>query len=304
MRRLHPIDAVEGGRADRAAAGLRAEGQRQHAIRHRGAGTGGGAARVARRVMRVAGERPAAAGGEFHGIGLAEDHRALAPRDADAGGVAALPQALVDRRVVAGRHVGGVDHVLHAERQAVQHAPDIGLVDLAGVGEGQHRVKVAKALVTRLALGNAFQAGTRQRLGGQRAVAQLRGRRRGSELPGFHGCLFPQPPTRRTGVGSSNMSVPRGNPAAASAMVVARTAMRAGSAGVNPRRPSAQGESGGGLDTRLIHRRLLTNPGGGKQGRQVQCREPRAEAEQGPCRQFRRAGGAIGSGNQVRAAQY
>ena len=44
------------------------------------------------------------------------------PRQRDAGGVGRRAMPLIDRRAVAGRHVGGVDQVLDRDRDAVQRA--------------------------------------------------------------------------------------------------------------------------------------------------------------------------------------
>ncbi len=73
-------------------------------------------------------------GGEFHCVGLAQNHGTFATGHANAGGIAALAQPLVDGAVMGGGHVGGVDHVLHAQWQAVQHAALVGLVEFPGAG--------------------------------------------------------------------------------------------------------------------------------------------------------------------------
>ena len=119
--RLVADHAAIGGRPDHRAAGLRAEGERHMAVGH-----GGGRARrrAARRVAAIVriGGRAGMAVGEFRGHRLAQDHGVGGPAQRHAGGVAERHLALEDRRVVAGRHVVGVDDVLHADRHAAQHA--------------------------------------------------------------------------------------------------------------------------------------------------------------------------------------
>ena len=120
-RRLRAEDAAERCRADDRAAGLRPEGER----RHEGGDGGGGAARRAarrpRRIMRVGGAARCRVG-EFGGHGLAENDGAGRTHLRDAGGVALRAMAAIDRRAVAGRHVGGVEEVLHRDRNAVQRS--------------------------------------------------------------------------------------------------------------------------------------------------------------------------------------
>src|SRR5437762_822853 len=87
-----------------------------------------GSARAARRaarrvagVVRVGG-RARMAVGEFGSDGLTQEDRAGGARQRHGAGVEARAAAGVDRRAVAGRHVGGVEDVLDAERHALQEA--------------------------------------------------------------------------------------------------------------------------------------------------------------------------------------
>ena len=58
--------------------------------------------------------------GEFRAHGLAEDDAAQRTQPLDHGRIAHRPVLLVERGAVAGRHVGGVDDVLHSDRHAAQ----------------------------------------------------------------------------------------------------------------------------------------------------------------------------------------
>ena len=83
---------------------------------------GRGAARRVSRVHGMAGGGFAAARGELDGVGLAEDDRAGMPRHGNARRIPPHLEPRVDRGVLGGGHVGGVDHVLDAEGQAVEPA--------------------------------------------------------------------------------------------------------------------------------------------------------------------------------------
>src|ERR1700733_9804416 len=74
-----------------------------------------------RGIMGICGLRRCAAG-EFAGRSLAEDHRAGAAQQRNAGCVRAWPIAAIDRRTQLGRHVECVDRILQADRHAVQRA--------------------------------------------------------------------------------------------------------------------------------------------------------------------------------------
>ena len=119
---LKPTTPQNDAGPDDRAGGLGAVGERDHPVGDRGGRPARGAARRAVEVVRVAGRRRLV-GGELGRHRLAEDHRALLAQPGDAVGVARRPVALVDRRAVRGRHVGGVDDVLHADRDPVQRPP-------------------------------------------------------------------------------------------------------------------------------------------------------------------------------------
>ncbi len=73
-----------------------------------------------------------------------------------------------DRRVVAGRHVVGVDDVLHAHRHAAQHAA-FRRVGRPGLRQREVGIEIGPRLHGGLALGDALEAGAHQRLRGERA---------------------------------------------------------------------------------------------------------------------------------------
>ncbi len=174
--RLEREHAAEGGRADRRAAGLGAERQRRLEVRHRRRRAAGGAARRARQVMRVARRGEAPGGGELGRVGLAEDQRARRPQGRDRRRVRAGPVALEDRRVVLRRHVGRVDHVLHAHRDAVQRAAPGLLVQLPCPADHGVRIDKGPGAHVGVALLDAAQAGAGQRLRRERPGADLRRR--------------------------------------------------------------------------------------------------------------------------------
>src|SRR5438876_902865 len=72
-----------------------------------------------RRIARVGG-LPGGEAGELGRDRLAEHDCAGGAGERDAGGVRRRAMALVDRRAIAGRYVGGVDQVLDCDRDAVQ----------------------------------------------------------------------------------------------------------------------------------------------------------------------------------------
>ena len=120
IARLEPDDAAIGRRADHRAAGLRADRQRHHEIGDR---RGRAARRAAGRVQPDYAGCEVGAGmavGELGGDRLAQQDRAGGARQAHGAGVETRPAAGIDRRAVAGRHVGGIEDVLDAERHALQ----------------------------------------------------------------------------------------------------------------------------------------------------------------------------------------
>ena len=128
--RLEPDDAAIGRRADHRAAGLRADRQRHHEVGDR-------RRRAARRAARACAS--GCAGCEVGpGWRLANSVVTVLPSRIAAGrarqrrraGIEARPAAGIDRRAVAGRHVGGVEDVLDAERHAPEHAAPAAAVGL------------------------------------------------------------------------------------------------------------------------------------------------------------------------------
>ena len=117
--RLEPDDAAIGRRTDHRAAGLRADRQRHHEIGDRRRRAARRAARREAGVVRVRG-RPGMAVGELGRHRLAEQDAAGRPRQCRRTRIPWRPPAGIDRRAVAGRHVGAVEDVLEAERHAVQ----------------------------------------------------------------------------------------------------------------------------------------------------------------------------------------
>ena len=173
--RLEADRAAIGGRTDDAAGGLGAEAGMEIPRRRPGRRAGGTAARRMRRVGRVGG-RPRMPRGEFRRHRLAEDHRPGPPPERDAGGIRPRPVPGPDRRAVLRGLVGGIQHVLHAERQAMQRPrrPPRGArgVELRGLPPGQRRVEPGEGAQHRLPRRDAVQQRLTQRRGGEAAVAQ------------------------------------------------------------------------------------------------------------------------------------
>jgi hypothetical protein len=95
--------------------------------------------------MRVGGRRFAASGSEFDCFRLAHDERAGGAQHSDAGRILAGPVAPVERRIVLRWQVSGVDHILDADRYAVQRANRAVAgkmaVELPRLGNGAVRVQ-------------------------------------------------------------------------------------------------------------------------------------------------------------------
>ncbi len=183
--RLVADDPAECGRADRRAAGLRAEPDRHLEIGDR---RGRAARRAARRVRRVVRVHRLArmTVGEFGRHRLAEDDPARRTGQRHAGGVGKGPVAAVDRRAVLGRHVVGVDDVLDPDRNALEQARPPGAVGGARLRQCQLRVQPNPGLDRGAGFG-AIEAVADQRLGGQAAGFEA-GRRlaRGQPLGAAH----------------------------------------------------------------------------------------------------------------------
>ena len=125
-----------------------------------------------RRVVRVGG----LAGGEaskFGCHGLAEHDRAGGARQCDTGGVGGRAVALVNRRAVAGRHVGGVDQILDRERYAVQRAARRLGIALPRRSERRLGIEIMPGADEAFACGDPIEAGARQCLGAETAGGNL-----------------------------------------------------------------------------------------------------------------------------------
>jgi hypothetical protein len=114
------------------------------------------------RIARLAGREVGALGGDR----LAENHRARRPQAFHRGCVLARRAALVQHRAVLGRHVAGVEDVLHAHRHPVQR-PDRLARALALVGGARLRQRVLlvqerPGLDLRLERADALEAGLHQ----------------------------------------------------------------------------------------------------------------------------------------------
>ena len=145
-------------------------------------------------IVRIAG----LAGAEqrhFGGHGLAHDHRAGLAQQRDRGAVAVRPAAGVQHGAVLGRHVGGVEDVLDADRNAVQRphrlAVGAGFVERARLAAGVLRIEKGPGLDVAVDLLDAGEAGFRYLLGGNGAVTQ-RGDRGGERRRFFGHSVSPR----------------------------------------------------------------------------------------------------------------
>ena len=119
VARLVAHHATERCRPDHAARGLRAVGEREEALRNARRRS---AARPTRRVPQVArvGGRARFPGGKLGGDGLSDHHPTRLPSPGDGGGIGPRLPAAPDRGAIFTRHVSGIQHVLHANRQSMQ----------------------------------------------------------------------------------------------------------------------------------------------------------------------------------------
>ena len=114
---------------------------------------------------------PGMAQREFRGDRLAQHDGAGLARQRHACRVGGRPVTGMNRRAVARRHVVGVDDVLHAEGQPVERSSRSRLARsrAARFRERALRIEKGKRAHDRIALGDALEAGARQRLGGKAA---------------------------------------------------------------------------------------------------------------------------------------
>ena len=130
--RLVPEGAAVGGGADRGAAGLRAERERHHGIADSRRGTSRRSPWRVLGVVRV----PCLDRRGICELGrhrLSEDDSARGSGSGDASRVAPRAVAAIDGRAILGRHVGGVDDVLDADRDAVERAQRLCPIPFAGL---------------------------------------------------------------------------------------------------------------------------------------------------------------------------
>ena len=134
---LEADHAAKRRRADDAAGCLGAERHRKEARRHTRRRAGGRAARCVAGVMRVGGGARAACG-EFGGHGLAHHHTAGGFRQRHGRRIGARAMIGPNRRAVFGGQIGGVQHVLHANRNPGKAAADgLAGANLGGVVRGE-----------------------------------------------------------------------------------------------------------------------------------------------------------------------
>ena len=181
--RLVADDAAERCGPKHRTAGLRAEGDMDHAVGDGGSGaarrTAGracGIVRVARDVRRQA--------GELAGDGLAEDHRAGSAHERDAGRIRRRAVVAIDRRAHIGRHVVRVEDVLHADGETVERASNFRAVAIARLTEGQFGIEKGPGLHRVLARGDAIETRARDGFGGERALANAADDLAGGEFVG------------------------------------------------------------------------------------------------------------------------
>ena len=175
--RLEADRAAEGRGADDAAGGLGAETGMEEPRRRARRRPRGRAARRMRRIARIGGGTGVPRG-ELRRHRLAEDDRPCPPRQRHRGRVRARPVPGPDRRAVLRRHVGGVQHVLDPEEQAVQR-PERAAGAPGGVGPRRRaahsrRIVAREGAQRRLADRDAVEQRLRQFRGGQGAVPQAR----------------------------------------------------------------------------------------------------------------------------------
>ena len=167
--RLDRRDAAVGRGADHRTAGLRTERKRHHEVGDGGRRAAGGPARRMRGVVRIA-RRRWMVGRELGGLSLAQNHRARGFQRHHARGIGFRAMAAVDRGVVFGRQLRGVDHVLDADRDAVQEAAARRAVERSRLRECVFLVQERPGTHGFLARADALEARGDERLGGELAA--------------------------------------------------------------------------------------------------------------------------------------
>ena len=118
---------------------------------------------------------------------------AACPHHGDRGGVPPDLQVRIDRRVLRGRHVLRVEHVLHAPGNAVDAAFRRQLVELAGGAEGAVGVQMEPCLDHRVA---RFDAGGQERSSSSAESLPLRSRAEASAAVNWKGWVAVAAPER------------------------------------------------------------------------------------------------------------
>ncbi len=107
-----------------------------------------------------------AAGGELRGDGLADDDAAGRARPGDGRRVGARLPARPDGGAVLAGHVGGIQHVLRADGDALQRAG----TSRSRRGAGLSWIEMRERSDRRIAVGDVVQIGVHQRLRPQLAI--------------------------------------------------------------------------------------------------------------------------------------
>src|SRR5215469_9232017 len=118
-------------------------------------------------MVRIASYSLTTAGRELHRIGFAKDYRAGAAHHGNWRRIATHSHPIVNRRVLRGRIICCIDHILYAPRDAMQRAFALSLVQLARAADGVISVQPEPRLHVRIARRDPSQAGAYKLLTGQ-----------------------------------------------------------------------------------------------------------------------------------------
>ena len=197
MARLEAEHAAERRRAHHRAVGLRADRERHHAGRDRGGGAGRRAARRAVEIVRIA-RLARMEIGELRGHRLADDDGAGGAEPRHHLRVTARAAAGELRRAAFGRHVLGVEDILHRHRNAVQRPGRITgetmLVERARLRQRMVGIEADERAHLALDRGDTVETGAGVILGGNHAAGHFGGGFGGgqrSKIGWRHGDEFP-----------------------------------------------------------------------------------------------------------------
>src|SRR5579871_1817539 len=137
-----------------------------------------------RKVVRIGGGAGCHAG-ELGRYRLAQNDRAGSTQERNAGGIAGGPVAAVDRRAHLGRKVGGIEHVLDADRHAMQHAAGRAAVEVARMRERKLGVEACEGMHRAFARRDAIEAGAHNGFCGEFSRYDAAGDFGGGELVEF-----------------------------------------------------------------------------------------------------------------------